>query len=130
MLNGFLGVYSLVYLALLGYAFYVKVFPVLVYLTFIEVTFVLLASVIWFKEIFTDKSIESLWDSPSFYFISCFVLFFSGSLVYLLMSDMAAFTTAHRIKYLIILIMLTFLQNILLLIGIWKGQHKLNRYSG
>jgi hypothetical protein len=99
------------------------------YLTVIETLLVFAGSVIWFKDIFKYAKLASLWNSPAFYFISGFILYFSGTLFLFLMSDFV-FTSKEMSKYWIINVILTLLLNIILLIGIWKGQQKSIRYSG
>ncbi len=99
------------------------------YLTVIETVFVYSASLLWFKDLFTNMELKSLWDSPAFYFISGFILYFSGTLFLFLMSDFV-FTSEQMVKYWIINILLSLFLDFILIIGIWKGQHKSIRYSG
>jgi hypothetical protein len=99
------------------------------YLAIIETLFVYTMTFLWFKDIFTNRSLDSLWDSPAFYFISGFILYFSGTLFLFLMSDFVL-TQQESGRYWIINVVLSLFFSIILLIGIWKGQIKSIRYSG
>lgn len=95
------------------------------YLSIIVTLFIYTFSFLWFKDLFTNLKLKSLWDCSAFYFISGLLLYFSGTLFLFLMSatlfkyDMASFQ-----KYWNLNIAFSFLIRLLLLLGVWKGQQK------
>lgn len=95
----------------------------------IEALFVYVGSSIWFKQTFTDMNLKTLWNSPAFFYISGFVLFFSGTLFLFLMSDIA-FTPKEISRYWVINVILSIVLYISISIGIWIGQQKSPQYSG
>lgn len=95
----------------------------------IEALLVYIGSFIWFKQTFTDMNLKTLWNSPTFFFISGFVLFFSGTLFLFLMSDIV-FTQKEVSRYWIINVILSIVLYISISIGIWIGQQKSPQYSG
>lgn len=99
------------------------------YLVVIETILVYKASVLWFKDMFSNLLVKSLWDSPVFYFMAGFILYFSGNLFLFLMADFI-FTSEETRRFWIINIILSLFLNFILLIGIWKGQQKSIQYSG
>lgn len=99
------------------------------WLTILETILVYVGSTIWFKDIFKNLDLNTLWDSPEFYFISSFILYFSGTLFLFLMTDFV-FSPKEMSKYWIINIVLSLVSDIIIIIGIWKGQQKSPQYSG
>jgi hypothetical protein len=99
------------------------------WLSIIETLFVYNAAYLWFKETFTNMSLTTLWASPAFYFISGFILYFSGTLFLFLMSDFV-FTPQEMNKHWIINVILSLLLSIIIILGIWKSQRKSHQYSG
>ena len=127
MLTVFLVVFSAAYVAVVARAFIVWEFPSMFPFTLLTVAFIVLCAVLWFKDVFSDMNIESLWQSPTFYFISCFLLVYLGSFSFFGMFDLSTFSLQEVLKFAIIPVMFTYLQNLMLIIGIWKGQHQLSR---
>src|SRR6478672_10957525 len=39
-------------------------------LVIFEIVLVYVASIIWFRNVFTDMTLDSFWDSPAFYFVA------------------------------------------------------------
>lgn len=99
------------------------------WLTIIETLLVYSASFLWFKDIFTNMNLTTLWDSPAFYFISGFILYFSGTFFLFLMSDIV-FTRKEMNKHWIINVILSLILYIIIASGIWKGHQKSHPYSG
>lgn len=98
-------------------------------LTILQTIFIYMMAFLWFKEIFSEMKLASLWDSPAFYFISGFIMYFSGTFFLFVMTDIV-FTEKEMNQYWIINVILSLLLNITLSIGVWKGQNKSIRYSG
>ncbi|CAM3288997.1 hypothetical protein FLLO111716_01200 [Flavobacterium longum] len=99
------------------------------WLSMLETILVYIGSVIWFKNIFSNMDLDTLWKSAEFFFISAFILYFSGTLFLFLMTDFV-FSTKEMSKYWIINIVLSLLADILIIFGIWIGQQKSPQYSG
>lgn len=101
------------------------------YLTIIQTIFIYVFAFVWFKDIFTNLALRSLWDSPVFYFISAFFLYYSGTFFLFLMSNSIFNESAVKLEqYWILNIASTLLLRTLLIIGVWKGQQKSIPYSG
>jgi len=101
------------------------------YLSIIETLFVFTCVFLWFRDIFKNLLVESLWKSPVFYFISAFILYFSGTIFLFLISDFIADNKLAQFNhYWVLNVALCFLLRILLIIGIWKGQTKSIQFSG
>jgi hypothetical protein len=98
-------------------------------LTIFETVLVFSASFLWFRKIFSDMRLTTLWDSPAFYFISGFILYFSGTFFLFLMTDWVL-TTEEMNRHWIINVILTLLLNSMITFGIWKGHQKSHQYSG
>jgi hypothetical protein len=99
------------------------------YLAVLETLFAYVGSFIWFRSIFLNMDLTTLWDSAVFYFISGFILYLSGTLFLFLMSDFVL-TTEESGKHWIINVVLSILLNFVIIIGIWKGHQKSHQYSG
>lgn len=98
-------------------------------LTVIQTIFVYTTAFLWFKEIFSEMKLASLWHSPAFYFVSGFIMYFSGTFFLFVMTDIV-FTEDEMNRYWILNVILSLLLNTILTIGVWKGQNKSIRYSG
>jgi hypothetical protein len=99
------------------------------WLALLETILVYVASMFWFKDIFANMTLQTFWDSPAFYFVSGFILYFSGTLFLFLMSDFV-FTPQEMSKHWIINVVLSLLLSIIIIIGIWKNHQKSRQYSG
>jgi len=101
------------------------------YLSIFIALFVFCCSVLWFKNIFSSMSESSLVQSPLFYFISGFILYFSGTLFLFLVSSLMVKNTALSLgEHWILIIIFNIILRILLIIGIWKALRKSVQYSG
>lgn len=101
------------------------------YLIIVEAVFVFVCSFIWFQNIFKLLEVQSLRDSSVFYFISGFILYFSGTFFLFLMTNSILVNKGTNLMdYWILNIVFTLIMRILIIIGIWKGQKKLHPYSG
>ncbi len=101
------------------------------YLSVIETFLVYMGVILWFRTIFLSLQIQSLWQNPTFYFISGLTLYFSGTIFLFVCSDYLVDDNGNLLlKYWTLNIFFSFVLRILLIIGLWKGQQKLIRYSG
>jgi hypothetical protein len=101
------------------------------YLTTIETILVYTCSFLWFKAMFTNLEVKSLWDSAAFYFISALILYFSGTFFLfaetnLIMHD----ETTSFTSYWMLNVALSLVLNLLIFVAVWKGQQKSIPYSG
>ena len=97
-------------------------------LSVIEIIFVYVCSIMWFKDIFINVEEDSLLQSPSFFFVSGFVIYLSGTIFLFLMANMLRKTESVDFQSIWMLnIIFNIILRILLIIGIWKGQRKLTR---
>ena len=95
------------------------------YLSSFETIFVFLFSFLWFRELFSNLHIKSLWESPAFYTIAGLILYFSGTLFLFLLSDVIYKNEKiHFQEYWMLNVALTLVFRILLIISVWKGQTK------
>ncbi len=95
------------------------------YLTIFETTFVLSAAVLWFKFIFEETKETSLLLTPDYYFISGFVLYFSGTFFLFLVSDFILKNmTASFLSFWNLNIYLGIILRLLLISGIWISRKK------
>jgi hypothetical protein len=85
----------------------------------LETLVVYLGSIFWFRDLFSGSHVESLWQSPDFYFISGFVLYFSGTLFLFLMGDFV-FSYDELVSNWSINIGLSLLLILTLSVGAWK----------
>lgn len=93
------------------------------YLAIIETIFVYVFVILWFKELFHNANVESLLQSPVFYFICSFILYFSGTVFLFLLSStiLQGSKEAFRASWLINVV-LSLVMRILIVIGIWKAR--------
>ena len=129
LINVFLFSYLAIFVWLLGWGFVMKNYANNSYNLVVELIFVFTCTFIWLKDLFSDMKLESLWQSPTFYILSGFILYFSGTLIFFLMTDLV-FTIREARKYSIINMALSFFLHLILLLAIWKGQKKSIPYSG
>lgn len=95
------------------------------FLTITETIFVLVSSILWFKTIFGDLKENSLLKAPDYYFISGFVLYFTGTFFLFLVSDfMLKNMTSQFLSYWNLNILFTILLRTLLITGIWMARKK------
>lgn len=100
------------------------------YLTLIESVFVYTFAVFWFKDLFNKAIVESLWHTPTFYFICGLIFYFSGTIfLFLLSGSMLKHSEVSFEKYWLVNVVISFILRLLLSIGIWKSQ-KLNQHFG
>lgn len=95
------------------------------YLTLTESVFVYTFVVLWFRDLFDKAVIESLWETPEFYFICGLVFYFSSTtFLFLLGDNMLQATGISFETYWLVNVVGTLILRLLLTIGIWKSQRK------
>lgn len=94
-------------------------------LSAVEFLFVIGLAISWFKEIFVNVAVNSLWHSPIFYFITGLLLYFSGTLFLFLLSDVILQNPALALSdYWLLNVVLTLIFRLLLILSIWKSQRR------
>lgn len=95
------------------------------YLTSFETVFVLISSILWFTNIFIELKESSLLNLPDYFFISGFVLYFTGTFFLFLVSDFFLKNmTSQFLSYWNLNIFFIILLRTLLIVGIWKARKK------
>lgn len=89
-----------------------------------EAVFVYIFVMLWIRQLFKSTQNESLFESPLFYFISGFIIYFVGGFfVELLIHDIYE-STGFITKYFIIGVLLNLVMRILAIVGVWKATEK------
>jgi len=96
-----------------------KVFGILYFIQFL---FIILFVVLWFKEIFEKKEVQSLLDLPLFYFVSGLLIYFSGTIFLFILSDEILNAGLSLYYYWIVNLVLVLIFRIFLLLTIWKDR--------
>jgi len=96
-----------------------KVFGILYFIQFL---FIILFVVLWFKEIFEKKEVQSLLDLPLFYFVSGLLIYFSGTIFLFILSDEILNAGLCLYYYWIVNLVLVLIFRIFLLLTIWKDR--------
>jgi hypothetical protein len=92
--------------------------------TFITL-FILFFTIIWFRKLILDASIENLLENSTFYFISGFILYYFGTLFLFLISNyLYKFDDLSLQSYWVVNIILNLILRILLIVGLWKARTK------
>jgi hypothetical protein len=101
------------------------------YLSVLQTIFTYIFAFLWFKDIFKNLELTSLWNSPDFYFISAFVLYYSATIFLFILADiMVKQDKGQFVHYWSINIVSVLVLRLLLTFGIWKGHQKSIPYSG
>lgn len=91
------------------------------YLSIFEIVFVYIGIVLWFRNIFKELNEQSLLHIPDFYFISGFLMYFSGTLFLFLMGDLLLnHTTINFQAYWNLSIIFNIILRLFLIIGAWR----------
>jgi hypothetical protein len=100
-------------------------------LTIFETIFVYMLTVCWFKSIFEERKIVSLFRLPAFYFISGFLLYFSGTLFLFLSGKILDQVSGNHFQdFWCLNVFFGILLRLFLIAGIWMEKHKFTRYFG
>lgn len=95
------------------------------YLVFIETLFVIVFSILWFRNVFLNHSEIEYFQSSNFYFISGLIIYFSGAFCLLLLTDYILKNMQSEYEsYININLTFNLIFRILLLLSIWKNQRK------
>ena len=128
----FLKLFLLTLFLFLGFCFYLSLnfiikdfFIVSSYLNTFTTLFILFFTIIWFRRLILDASIENLLENSTFYFISGFILYYFGTLFLFLISNyLYKFDTLSLQSYWVVNIILNLILRILLIVGLWKARTK------
>lgn len=91
------------------------------YLSIFEVIFVYIGIIIWFRNTFSELSEESMLRIPHFYFISGFLMYFSGTLFLYLMGDIFLYSSSINFEsYWNLNIIFNIILRLFLIAGAWK----------
>lgn len=91
------------------------------YLSIVETVFVYVCVVLWFINIFQELTEHSLLHVPHFYFISGFLMYFSGTLFLYLMGDLLLYSSSISFEaYWNLSIIFNIILRVLLIIGAWR----------
>jgi hypothetical protein len=128
----FLKLFLLTLFLFLGFCFYLSLnfkiedfFIVSSYLDTFTTLFILFFTIIWFRKLILDASIENLMENSTFYFISGFILYYFGTLFLFLISNyLHKFDALSLQSYWVVNIMFNLILRILLLVGLWKARTK------
>jgi hypothetical protein len=128
----FLKLFLLTLFLFLGFCFYLSLnfiikdfFIVSSYLNTFTTLFILFFTIIWFRRLILDASIENLLENSTFYFISGFILYYFGTLFLFLISNyLYKFDALSLQSYWVVNIILNLILRILLIVGLWKARTK------
>lgn len=95
------------------------------YFNTLQTIIIVTLSIIWFRRIFINLEVQSLSESPSFYFVAGLLLYYSGTVFLFLLSYSIIETDKNTFfEYWLLNIILNLVLRILILSGIWKGRLK------
>jgi hypothetical protein len=128
----FLKLFLLTLFLFLGFCIYLSLnfiikdfFIVSSYLNTFTTLFILFFTIIWFRRLILDASIENLLENSTFYFISGFILYYFGTLFLFLISNyLYKFDALSLQSYWVVNIILNLILRILLIVGLWKARTK------
>lgn len=128
----FLKLFLLTLFLFLGFCFYLSLnfiikdfFIVSSYLNTFTTLFILFFTIIWFRRLILDASVENLLENSTFYFISGFILYYFGTLFLFLISNyLYKFDALSLQSYWVVNIILNLILRILLIVGLWKARTK------
>lgn len=82
--------------------------------------FVFLSSFLWFKKLFEKMHIPNLWKNAEFYFISGFIIYYSGTFLLFLLSDLIFNSKFYFYDYWLVNVLATLILRVFLIIGVWN----------
>lgn len=95
----------------------------LAYLNSIITFLIIFYSFLWFKKVFMEKSLISLSQSPTFYFITGFLFYYSGVVVLFLLANSIYLTNNSNFQYYwLINLFFNIFHKTFLIIGLWKAR--------
>lgn len=94
------------------------------YSAIIESIFVFTGILLWFKELFKNVEVGSLWQVPVFYFISGLTFYFAGtSFFFLLIQDIIDYSRHFKV-FMVINICASLVMRLIFIIGAWKATER------
>ena len=97
------------------------------YLTSITTFLIIIFSIMWFKKVFIQRNLESLATSPTFYFVSGFLFYYTGVIVLFLFANSIYAKDSVSFHYFwIINLFFNIVHKTFLIIGIWKARSNYN----
>lgn len=81
---------------------------------------VILGSFWWVRDLFRSDETQNLWQSPVFYFVSAFYIYYLVTMPLFLMGSFIFNSNLYFYDFAIVNIMATLILRILLTIGVWK----------
>lgn len=95
------------------------------YLISIEVVFVFSVAIFWFKQLFREGVVISLFELSDFYFVSGLILYFSGTYILDLLGDYLLHNARSEfLAYWNLMIVFNIVLRVMLLVGLWKKSKK------
>lgn len=95
------------------------------YFNALQTIIVLTFSILWIRRIFITLEVDSLANTPNFYFISGLVIYYAGTVFLFLLSNLIFKTDKSQFQdYWMLNIALNLVIRTLLIIGIWKTRVK------
>lgn len=93
------------------------------YLSSITTFLIIIFSIMWFKKTFKETKLVSLANSPSFYFVSGFLIYNSGVIILFLLSNSMYANDSKSFHYFwIINLFFNIVHKTILIVGIWKAR--------
>src|SRR5690606_10662021 len=81
--------------------------------------FVITGSTLWIRKLFIEMTIPNLWKNAKFHFVSGFLLYYTSTFFFFLLSDMISLNS-NFYDYWMVNIIAAFIFRILLSIGTWQ----------
>lgn len=82
--------------------------------------FVFIFSFLWVKKLFEKMHIPNLWKNAEFYFISGFVIYYSCTFLFFLLSDLIFNGKLYYYDYSFVNVLATLILRVFLIIGVWN----------
>lgn len=80
-------------------------------------------STLWFRKLFTDLSSESLLKNDLFYFISGIMIYFTGTIILFVFSDVLYIDNRESFSdFWMVNVYFSFLFRIIIIMGVWKSR--------
>ncbi|RYD98170.1 MAG: hypothetical protein EOP54_08545 [Sphingobacteriales bacterium] len=82
--------------------------------------FVITGSTLWIRKLFIEMKVPNLWKNSDFYFVSGFLLYYTSTFFFFLLSDSIFNLNSNFYDYWLVNIIAAFIFRILLSIGTWQ----------
>lgn len=95
------------------------------YISLVETVFVMVASLLWFRDMFNDLSSISLTQNPDYYFVSGILIYVLGTItLFVYNTSLIAMGHAMEYQFWTINTFMASIFRILLWVGLWKAVHR------